>query len=137
MRVKRRSACAIGMMASLMLLASCVPATFLVGAGAGVAGYMYVEGELRVDYYRQHPAVWAAVNQAARDLNIQVLNRSQDEISGTLDGKMASGTKVRITTEKKTAEKTRMTVRVGYVGDEKQSRIIEKEVTRALGIKTN
>ena len=63
------------------LLAGCIPAFFLGGAAAGIAGYKFYEGSLHVIYEAPYMETWDATLRALEGMNLQVRSKKLEERS--------------------------------------------------------
>jgi len=105
------------------------------GAGAGIASYAYLKGDLVIEYKRDYEPVWDATLNALRDRNITVERQTKDGISGSIQARRASGTAVKIKVKNVASGLTEVTIRVGTFGDEEASMSIKKAIDGYLGVK--
>jgi hypothetical protein len=119
----------------LVFLGGCgVIALLGTGTVAGVGGFHYVEGELKVEYIAPYEDVWEATTFALQDLEIEVEETQKDAIDAKIKAKKADGTTVTITLKNKTSGLTLLGIRVGIFGDENASLIIKKAIDKRLGV---
>jgi len=116
-------------------LLGCAPVLIGAGAGAGVAGYKFIQGSLEIEYIASYERVWNATKLALRDSNIRIEKEQKDAINAKIIGKTASNTKVVIKLKNKPSGIVKMSIRVGLFGNEDASMIIKKAIDRRLGIK--
>ena len=104
------------------LCSGCV--ALAVGAASGVAGAVYVMGKLQEELNDPIAAVHEATLQGLRDLDLPVSEDRADKLAAHVESKLADGTTVWIDLESIADSRTRLTIRVGVVGDESRSRKI-------------
>jgi len=121
----------------IVLLSLCGCAAVLVGAGAGggIAGYKFIEGELQVEYIAPYERVWQATTLALKDLNIRTEKVEKDAISGKIKARRADNSVVTIKIKNKPSGIVRVGIRVGIFGDEEASKLIKKAIDKRLGVK--
>ncbi|MFA6002472.1 MAG: DUF3568 family protein [Elusimicrobiota bacterium] len=117
----------------LSLLVLCNGCFLLLGAGAGVGGYSYVQGELSRTYPAGLDAVWAATQQTLAGLTLKVSAQQKDGLGGTIEAARADGTQIRLKLEPGAAGVTTVRIRIGTFGDKKSSADILDRVARNLG----
>ena len=105
-----------------MELAGCV--ALLVGGAAGAGSVVYVKGQLKEDMSTSVPAVHNASISALKGLNLPIIEDNHDKLSANIKSKFADGHDVWIEIESVTAESSKITIRVGILGDENKSRQI-------------
>ncbi len=121
------------LMASLLALGSgCV--LFVVGAaaGAGVAGYAWVNGEIQTTEPASLDRTWNAVLAAMKDLEFPVTEQSKDALEASLTAHNASNTNISIKLKNLSNNSTEIRIRVGTFGDESMSRIILDKISHHL-----
>ncbi len=118
------------------VLGLCSCAAVLVGAGAGIgiAGYKFVEGQLEVSYIAPYDKVWQATKLALSDLHITTEKVEKDAINAEIKAKKADGKMVIIKIKNKPSGMVWVGIRVGIFGDKDASMIIKKAIDRRLGI---
>ena len=94
----------------------------LGGAAAGAVGYRM--GELTTTRNISLNQAHSAGEQALEELGIVLVTREKDGLSGLLIGVGAEEKKITIRTKKIFDDVTEIGIRVGYMGDELQSRLI-------------
>jgi Protein of unknown function (DUF3568) len=123
----------IGLLASLLVLTNgCF--LFVVGAaaGAGAAGYAWVDGEIKTTESASMNQTWDAAQAAMKDLQYPVTAQSKDALQGELDARNASNTKISIKLKYISNTSTEIRIRVGTFGDESLSRIILGKINNRL-----
>lgn len=104
----------------------------VAGAGAGAAGVVYVKGKLEDEVQAPVPAVHEATVKALKDLNMPIVVDRADSLTGEVKSKLADGKDVTIELERETQKTTKVGIRVGMVGDEKQSLEILDQIKKHL-----
>jgi hypothetical protein len=104
------------------LCSGCV--ALAVGAAGGVAGAVYVMGKLQEDVNHPIVAVHEATLQGLRDLDLPIDEDKADKLAAHIESKLADGTHVWIDLDSVGDSRTKLTIRVGVVGDESRSRKI-------------
>jgi predicted acyltransferase (DUF342 family) len=118
------------LMASLLTLTSgCI---VLVGAAAGVAGYAYVDGEIKATEAASLTQTWDASIAAMNDLEFTVTDKSKDALSGTVTAKTAKNKTVKIKLKYISNTSTELRIRVDTFGDESLSRIVLNKINSHL-----
>jgi Protein of unknown function (DUF3568) len=105
----------------------------LVVGGAAVAGgtgtYYYVEGEMRTDYYFSVNAVWSAVEKTIADMKGSDVEPDKD---GGKIVAVINDEKVTFRVTYKDKDLTTLGVRVGPVGNQTASKVIQDRVADNL-----
>lgn len=104
----------------------------VAGAGAGAAGVVYVKGKLEDEVQAPVPEVHEATVKALKDLNMPIVVDRADSLTGEVKSKLADGKDVTIELERETQKTTKVGIRVGMVGDEKQSLEILDQIKKHL-----
>jgi hypothetical protein len=121
------------LMASLLALTSgCF--LFVVGAaaGAGAAGYAWVDGEVKTTEGFSMNQTWDASLAAMKDLEFTVTDKSKDALSGFLAAQSADNKTIKINLKYISKTSTEIRIRVGTFGDENLSRIILNKINSHL-----
>ena len=114
---------------SLMMSGGCA---LLVGAGAGVGTYAYIDGKLKRSYGSPLPKVWEASLAAVKDLKLTTASQQSDAFNGVIKGEMADGKRFEITLKKISEKSTEVGVRIGVFGDRKKSEVIHEQIAKRL-----
>lgn len=105
----------------------------LVVGGAAVAGgtgtYYYVEGEMRTDYYFSVDGVWSAVEKTIADMKGRDVEPDKD---GGKIVAVINDEKVTFRVVYKDKDLTTLGVRVGPVGNQTASKVIQDRVADNL-----
>lgn len=130
MNVKRTLAMACVL--CLFLLGGCAP--LLIGGaavGAGAGTYVYINGELRVEYNVPFDKVRTACEMAIADLGGKEVTPDWKIGVGTIKTRIQNE-KVTLRLEYKTKESTILSIRVGYLGNKESSQLIKDKVSEYL-----
>lgn len=118
------------LLALYLFSTGCVP--LIVGAAAGGTGYAWYKGELEetlpVSVSRMHQAAKAGL----KDLEITVLQDHSDKLRSEIKAVMADGTKVSVEGESMGNSTTKLSIRVGYIGDKNLSLRIRDAIKKHL-----
>jgi hypothetical protein len=123
------------LMVGLFVLTGCAAA--LVGGavvGAGTGTYLFINGELKTDYNYNFDKVWSATEKTVAQMRGTDVMPAKGIGTGYIDA-LISGEKVRITVTFKEKTITTVGVRVGMVGDETASRMIQTNIADNLAKK--
>lgn len=107
-------------------------AAVVVGGAAGAGTVVYVKGELHEDINAPATRVHHASVLALRELELPVIENNHDRQSAKMKSKFSSGEDIWIDIESVTAESSKVTIRVGLMGDENKARIILDKIHRNL-----
>ena len=105
---------------------------FVLGGAAGGGTAIYFKGRLQEDIGRYMHEVLEATRSALVSLNLPVEKEEKKVDSTSFESKYPDGTNVWINLSYRSANTTRITIRVGIVGDESRSRQIWEEIRRHL-----
>ncbi len=105
----------------VMLTAFCLSgcAAVVLGGAAAAAGtgtYVYVEGDMKTDYFYSFEDVWTACESVIAKMNALDVVKDKDVGKGKIQA-VLDGEKVWFTAKYKADELTSLTVRVGFLGD--------------------
>ncbi|MFA7684840.1 MAG: DUF3568 family protein [Syntrophales bacterium] len=117
---------------SLILLGGCVP--LMLGgaaAGAGAGTYVYVNGELRVEYNVPFEKVRTACEMVIADLGGQEVTPDWKIGMGTIQARIQNE-KVTLRIEYKSKDFTILGVRVGYMGNKESALLIKDKISDYL-----
>jgi hypothetical protein len=111
---------------SVMLFAIELPGcvALLLGGAAGAGSVVYVKGQLKEDRAACVPRVHDASISTLKELNLPIIEDNHDKLSARIKSRFADGSDVWIEIESVTAESSKITIRVGILGDEHKSRQI-------------
>lgn len=102
-----------------LLSAGC--AAFVVGAGAGAVGAVWYGGKLEDTISSPLPKVHEAMVAGLGSLKVSIEENRADSLEGVIKGKLASGDKVSVSLRSLNAGATKVTIRVGIIGDKDHS----------------
>lgn len=105
--------------------AAAVVGTAMVGTGAGT--YLFVNGELKSDYYYGFDQVWSAAEKTVATMRGTEVAPARGIGSGTIDT-FINGEKVHIKIVYKDKNITSVGVRIGVIGDEAASKRIHGQI---------
>jgi hypothetical protein len=129
---KKRAAVALILLACCFSLYGC---PVLVVGGAAVAGgtgtYYYVEGEMRTDYYFPVETVWSAVEKTIADLKGRDVEPDKQTDGGKITA-VINDEKVQFRIKYKDKDLTTLGVRVGVMGNETASKVLQDRVADNL-----
>ena len=110
-------------------LSGCV---FLLGAGAGVGSYSFVKGNLTKTYPVKINKAYHASIRALKSLEMKVTEKNKDAFAGKITALRGNGTKVVIRIKTEDTGVTRISVRVGLVGNKSVSEKIQARIAKYL-----
>ncbi|MGD0885014.1 MAG: DUF3568 family protein [Thermodesulfovibrionales bacterium] len=124
----------LSMLLSFVLLAvqlsGCV--ALVAGGAAGAGTVVYVKGQLNEDLNAPVSKVYDASLAALKELELPIIEDNHDSLSAKIKSKFADGDDVWIQIESVTAESSKITLRVGIMGDENKSRKISNAIHKHL-----
>ncbi|MFB3926473.1 MAG: DUF3568 family protein [Syntrophales bacterium] len=111
---------------------------FLVGGaavGAGVSGtYVWVNGEMRTDYYAPFEKVWAAVEKTVADMHGIDVEPSKEIAQGKINV-IIDDEKVLFSVKYKEKNVTTVGIRVGIMGNKLSSQLLHDKIAENLAKK--
>jgi hypothetical protein len=129
---RKRAAVALIVLTCCFSLYGC---PVLVVGGAAVAGgtgtYYYVEGEMRTDYYFSVDAVWSAVEKTIADMKGRDVEPDKQADGGKIVA-VINDEKVTFKLTFKDKDLTTLGIRVGLMGNETASKVIQDRVADNL-----
>ena len=114
------------------VLCSTTGCLLLVGAGAGAGSAAYYMGKLEDEVNAPVDDVHDATLDGLKDLEMPVLKDQGDKLSGKVESVTADDRNVWIYIDSLTTSRSKITIRVGLVGDEVRSQQILKAIRDAL-----
>jgi len=127
MKTRLVVACIAVALASSM---GCVP--LLVGAGAGVAGYHYSEGEMQYAVQSNVDRAYKAVESVVKDRGWEIKDVTREVPQASSRCQALDKTPIQIDITRRSADFTRIAIRYGTWGDEVQSRKFIDDVKARL-----
>ena len=120
-------------LALLLPLMSCYPwGFFAAGGAAGIGGYKYYKGGLTVHYKAPYLKVWEATLTALKKMEFEIESAKHGLAHGEIIAKRPDNTPVTINLEYKSAETTKVIIRVGHLGDKEDSLVIKEQIQKIL-----
>jgi hypothetical protein len=120
----------LSLVVGLLSFSGCV--ALVVGAAAGAGGAVYVMGKLEEEVAHPVPTVHQAVLKGLQELQLPTLENKVDQLTARLESQLADERRIWINLEAVDKNRTRLTIRVGLMGDEPQSRRILEAVKKHL-----
>jgi len=117
----------------LMVLLLCgagvlVGGCIVVAAGAGAGTVAYVTGGLEGVESKKVDAVYKATEKAVGELGLVTTEKTKDALSAKIIARDAQDKKITIKLKAVAEESTKVSVRVGFWGDEVKSRLIYQKI---------
>jgi len=100
-----------------------------VGAGSGT--YLWINGELKTDYYFSFEKVWSACEKTVADMRGLDVEPLKEIGSGKITA-MIENEKVQINANYKAKDVTTVSVRVGIMGDKLASQLLHDKIADNL-----
>ena len=113
-----------------LFIAGC--AAVVVGAGAGAAAVTWSQGKLEETLPTTVLHLHEAIKAGLSDLNIKVTEDKFDDLMAKVRAELADGTKVWIDAESAGSSTTKISIRVGYLGDKDFSLRIRDAIKKHL-----
>jgi hypothetical protein len=107
----------------------CVAAAVGVGAAGTIA---YIRGDLEVVESYNLDKTYEATLKALDELELNVISKSKDALTATINSRDAQDKKVKITLKKIAEQTTKVSIRIGTFGDETKSRLIYQKINYNL-----
>jgi hypothetical protein len=121
------------LLASLLVVSNgCLLFVAGAAAGAGIGGYAWINGEIKVTEDASMDRTWSAVQAALKDLEYPVISQAKDALEGTVTARNASNTTISIKLKNLAKASTEIRIRVGTFGDEALSRTILNKINSHL-----
>ena len=103
-----------------------------VGAAGAAAGAVYTLGKLTDELSYEVPVVHAATTQAMNDLELRLSEDRSDKLTAHMESEFADGTNVWIDAQSIAEGRTKLTIRVGVLGDEVRARRVYEAIKQHL-----
>jgi len=113
-----------------VLVSGCV--ALVVGAAGGAGAYIWGQGKLSFTTLHSVRECHAAARSGLKDLEIVITESEVDSLIARVKGMTAVSEPVTVDIEPLTADTTNIDVRVGFWGNETQSRIVADAIRRHL-----
>jgi hypothetical protein len=108
----------------LTAVTGCVVVAVGAIAVAGAAGWAWYKGDMKATEQAPLDTCWTATLATMKDMQYPITYEAKDAQAGELRAVNASGTTINIHLEKLSTTATKVSIRVGTMGDENLSRII-------------
>ncbi|HQP10534.1 MAG TPA: DUF3568 family protein [Candidatus Omnitrophota bacterium] len=115
---------------TLLVASGCVP--LLIGAAAGAGGIAYVKGTLAQNIDEPVAKIHKASLAALKGLDMLVKSEELSQHSSVINAQYATGEKVKIEIEALTEYVSKISIRVGMLGDQEDSRLILNAIEKKL-----
>ena len=110
-------------------LSGCV---LLLGAAAGASGVVWAKGRLRQELKQSLVQTYTATISGLKKMDLPIILERKDALTGRIESKFADGTNVWIDIEHLAENSSRLTIRVGVLGDHERSDKIMESVRSYL-----
>jgi hypothetical protein len=120
------------MVLTVHILSGCAAGPLLIGAGIGGAGVYWYKGKLEETLPYSVPRVHKAAVAGLKSLDIVITEDSSDKLTARVRGRLADGKKVWIDAKSETPSSTKLTIRVGVLGDREYSQRIREAIVKRL-----
>jgi len=114
---------------SVLTLSGC---WVLLGAAAGAGGYAWVSGVLQSEFEVSNEKLAAATEKGLKRLALPIKEKSVDHLTAKFKSELADGNDVTIDINAITEKSARIKIRVGLLGDQKQSEMIMDSIKKYL-----
>jgi hypothetical protein len=108
----------------------CAALWFGAGAAGGAAGVVWHKGRLEETVPATVPQVHRAAIAAMRELRIMITEQKSDSLTSKIRGELADGKNVWIDAESTGSSTTKISIRVGILGDKDFSMRIRDSIKR-------
>ena len=120
---------------ALAMAAGCVPMVLMgVGGAAGVGTYKWVEGTMEKDYPRPMQETYNAALEAAKKLNLKIVNTNYTPTQSHIEALTQDGTRVNVDLIARPNEITTVKIRFGMMGNADWSAYYHRQIMRVLHI---
>jgi hypothetical protein len=110
------------------LISGCMAA--LVGGaavGAGSGTYLFIDGEMKTDYYHSFDSAWKACEKTVADMRGVDVQRDKEIGKGKITA-IIDDQKVQLAVTYKAKDVTTVSVRVGLIGNKLSSQLIHDKI---------
>ena len=112
-----------------MVCQGCVVAAVGLGAAGTIA---YISGDLESVESQNIEVVYSAALQAAQELELRVISKSKDALTAQIIARDAEDKKIEIKMSSNSEHTTKLSIRVGTIGDENKSQRIYQKIYNIL-----
>ena len=118
---------------ALFLFSGCVPLVVVGGAaiGAGTGTYLYIDGELKTDYYASFDKVWGACEKTVADMRGIEVAPTKEIAQGKITT-VINDEKVTFNIKYKSKDFTTVSIRVGLLGNKLSSQLLHDKIAENL-----
>jgi len=130
--MKRINYCSALLLFAFFLFSGCVP--LVVGGAAVTAGtgtYLYVNGELKTDYYSSFDKVWIACEKTIADMRGIEVAPDKEIAKGKIIARI-NDENVQFDITYKAKNLTTVAIRVGLIGDKLSSQLLHDKIADHL-----
>ena len=120
---------ALGLLLAAVGTSGCI---LLVGAAGGVAGSTYVGGKLDAEMNAPVEKVHQATVAGLKSLGLPLVINQGDKLAAKLESRTVDDKKVAIAVSFVSETQSKLSIRVGIIGDEKRSRSILNAIQAEL-----
>ncbi len=125
----------IVLIAMAFTLSGCAAALLVIGAGAGIGSYKYFEGSLSRDYPISYSRALDATNSALENHQISISNSIDEGTVAKIDAVRRDGTKVSVKVEDRGQSVSKISIRVGLLGDRSAAEKIHDQIASVSGVR--
>ncbi len=119
--------------AAILLVPFVAGCLWAVAGGAGAAGaYAWVNGNLSRNYKQPIETAWEGSMHALRVMRLKVVDQKHDGFNGYITVKMVKGDNISVKLKRWTAQETKITIRVGVLGDRDVSMTLHDQIEKEL-----
>ncbi len=115
-----------------LMVTGCTAAWIAGGAAFGAATYAYIQGELEAKYLTDFDTAWQASITGLEELQFEILNTTNDQLSGKIEARRSDGTPLRVKVEVISPRIVEVKVRVGLFGDKVVSERIQATIEKHI-----
>jgi hypothetical protein len=116
----------------LAATAGCVVAAVGAAGAAGAGTVAFIRGELEATVSSSFETVIPAASKAVGQLGFSKIRETKDALAAEIVARTALDKKVDIKLNKETDQLTRVSIRIGFFGDEVKSRAILDQIKQNL-----
>ncbi len=119
----------------LFFLSGCAGLVVLGAAGGAASGtYLWINGEMKTDYYYPFEKVWSASEKAVADMKGIDVEPNKEIAQGTIIS-FINDERVTFSIKYKAKNQTTVSIRVGVVGNKLSSQLLHDKIAENLARK--
>ncbi len=128
----RKSAFLIFLLGLVLVMGGCAAAV-VGGAAVGSASgtYLWVNGEMKTDYYHSFDRVWSAAEKTVADMKGVDVEPNKEIAQGTI-ATLINDEKVTFSVKYKAKNLTTVSIRVGIIGNKLSSQLLHDKISENL-----